>query len=170
MSRAVLSVGSNLGDRRSHLQSTVDEFADFLVAVSPIYETVPWGPIPQDDFLNVVLIVDDPSAGPREWLIRGQELERSAGRERSVRWGPRSLDVDIVQVSDATGPLSMETDDLIVPHPRAAERAFVLVPWSEVEPDAVLGGRPITELLAELDESDRAGVRRRDDLALTVST
>lgn len=102
MTRAVLSVGSNLGDRAAHLRLAVAGFADVLVAVSPVYETKPWGVEDQPDFLNAVLIVEDPAADEWAWLRRGQALERAAERVRERRWGPRTLDVDVVTVDGVT--------------------------------------------------------------------
>jgi 2-amino-4-hydroxy-6-hydroxymethyldihydropteridine diphosphokinase len=156
MSRAVLSIGSNLGDRRAALQGAVDAFRPWLVAVSAVYETPPWGPVPQDDYLNAVLIVADRAATPREWLRRAQAAERARGRVRDVRWGPRTLDVDVVAVDDE---LSRDAE-LTLPHPRAAERAFVLVPWLDVDPEASLGGRAVREWVARLPAGDVAAVRR----------
>ena len=100
VTRAVLSLGSNLGDRLAHLRAAVAGFADVLVAASPVYETAPWGGVEQDDFLNAVLIVDDPGTDAWGWLRRGQALEQAAGRVRDVRWGPRTLDVDVVTVDE----------------------------------------------------------------------
>ena len=162
MSTAVLSVGSNLGDRVATLQAAVDAFRPWLVAVSPVYETAPWGPVPQDDFLNAVLIVDDAEASPRDWLERGFAAERAARRERDVRWGPRTLDVDVVTVDD----VHSDDPELTLPHPRAHERAFVLVPWAALDPGARLGEVPVTTLLAGLPASDVAGVRARPDLVV----
>jgi 2-amino-4-hydroxy-6-hydroxymethyldihydropteridine diphosphokinase len=165
MSRAVLSIGSNLGDRLGHLQSVLDDLGVAVRAVSAVYQTAPWGPVQQDDFLNAVLIADDPALDAVGWLRRAQRIELAAGRTRELRWGPRTLDVDLVDVDRSvrtvhTGP------ELILPHPRAARRAFVLKPWLDVEPDAVLLGKGVRELLAQLPESERHGVRRRDDLWL----
>jgi 2-amino-4-hydroxy-6-hydroxymethyldihydropteridine diphosphokinase len=155
----VLSIGSNLGNRLAHLQGAVDAVRPWLVAVSPVYETDPWGPVPQDDYLNAVVLVEDPAAGPRDWLDRACAAEQAAGRTRDVRWGPRTLDVDVVAVGEVTS-----TDPtLTLPHPRAHERAFVLVPWLDVEPDARLAGEPVAKLA---DRLDRTEVRRRDDLEL----
>jgi 2-amino-4-hydroxy-6-hydroxymethyldihydropteridine diphosphokinase len=160
MSEAVLSIGSNLGDRLANLRLAADAFRPWVRAVSPVYETAPWGPVEQDDYLNAVLVVVDADATPRDWLERAQRAERAAGRTREVRWGPRTLDVDVVAVDDVT------SDDpaLTLPHPRAAERAFVLVPWLDVDPQAVLGGRPIRSIVPHLDVS---GVRARPDLAVS---
>ncbi|MEP7021835.1 MAG: 2-amino-4-hydroxy-6-hydroxymethyldihydropteridine diphosphokinase [Pseudonocardiales bacterium] len=162
MSTAVLSVGSNLGDRRAAVQGALDSFRPWLVAVSPVYETPPWGPVPQDDFLNAVLVASDAQAEPADWLARAHAAEQASGRTRDVRWGPRTLDVDVIAVDDLT------SDDpaLTLPHPHAAERAFVLVPWLAVQPEARLSGRPIRDLIAELAPDAVAGVRVRPELAV----
>ncbi|MEV0947434.1 2-amino-4-hydroxy-6-hydroxymethyldihydropteridine diphosphokinase [Rhodococcus sp. NPDC049939] len=160
MSRAVLSIGSNVGDSLAHLQSVVDGLGDRVLAISPVYATAPWGGVEQQDFLNAVLVVDDPALDCFGWLRRGQQLEAEADRVRSVRWGPRTLDVDIVTCDQVRS----DDPELTLPHPRAHERAFVLVPWLDVEPDAMLPveGKVtrVETLLAALDEDERAGVRR----------
>jgi len=164
MTRAVLSIGSNLGNRLACLQLAADRFAEQLEAVSPVFQTPPWGPVAQDDFLNAVLIVRDPAAGPADWLARAQACEQAAGRTREVRWGPRTLDVDVIAVDELT------SDDrlLTLPHPRAAERAFVLVPWAAADPAAVLPGHgPVRDLISALPAGELAGVRLRPDLVLT---
>lgn len=149
---AVLSLGSNLGDRLAYLQLAVDVLQPY--AVSPVYETAPVGGPDQDDFLNAVVLVEVDAAGAWE---RAQLAEQRARRSRDERWGPRTLDVDVIWAEGQAG-------GLLLPHPRAAERAFVLAPWLDVEPDAVLPGRgPVKELLAALDVT---GVQRRDDLVL----
>jgi 2-amino-4-hydroxy-6-hydroxymethyldihydropteridine diphosphokinase len=154
MTRAVLSLGSNLGDRRAHLRSALAGFADVLVAASPVYETAPWGGVEQPDFLNMVVVVDDPAAGAWDWLRRGQALEDASGRVREVRWGPRTLDVDVVVVTGPDGPVRSDHPDLLLPHPGTPERATVLRPWLDVEPDAELPGRGrVADLLAGLDGS-----------------
>jgi 2-amino-4-hydroxy-6-hydroxymethyldihydropteridine diphosphokinase len=164
MTRAVLSLGSNRGDRLAHLRSAVAGFADALVAASPVYETAPWGGVAQDDFLNAVLLVDDPGTDAWGWLRRGQALEQEAGRVREVRWGPRTLDVDVVTVDGVT----CDDPELLLPHPGTPERATVLRPWLDVDPDAVLPGHgPVAALLAALGPDAEAGMRRRDDLVLT---
>ena len=156
MSRAVLSIGSNLGDRAGHLQSVLDELGDAVTAVSPVYETAPWGGVDQQDFANAVLLVADDARTAADWLAAGQRLEVAAQRVRRVRWGPRSLDVDVV---DCDGQHRADPE-LTLPHPRAHLRAFVLRPWLDVDPDAVLPGHgPVRDLLAGLDEAERAGVR-----------
>jgi 2-amino-4-hydroxy-6-hydroxymethyldihydropteridine diphosphokinase len=154
MTRAVLSLGSNLGDRRAHLRAAVAGFADVLVAASPVYETAPWGGVEQPDFLNMVLVVDDPGADAWTWLRRGQALEDASGRVREVRWGPRTLDVDVVLVSGPDGPVRSDHPDLLLPHPGTPERATVLRPWLDVDPDAELPGHGrVADLLTGLDES-----------------
>jgi 2-amino-4-hydroxy-6-hydroxymethyldihydropteridine diphosphokinase len=163
VSRAVLSIGSNLGDRAATLQGAADAFRPWLRAVSPVYETAPWGPVPQDDYLNAVLVADDPAATPEIWLQRAQYAERAAGRVRDQRWGPRTLDVDVVTVDD------VRSDDpvLTLPHPRAGERAFVRVPWLAADPAATLAGRPVRDVLAERPADEIAGVRLVEGLALS---
>jgi 2-amino-4-hydroxy-6-hydroxymethyldihydropteridine diphosphokinase len=138
----------------------VDGLRDVLVAVSPVYETAPWGVLDQDDFLNAVVIVGSDDIDAWGWLARAQELERLAGRVRTVKWGPRVLDVDVITVDG----VRCDHPDLILPHPGAASRATVLVPWLDIEPDAVLAdhGR-IADIKATLSTE---GVRRRDDLTL----
>lgn len=159
MSRAVLSLGSNLGDRRRHLSEAVRALGADVQAVSAVYRTPPWGPVPQDDYYNLVAITSSPELDAYGWLDRCHELERAAGRVRDIRWGPRTLDADVVVVDgvDSVDP------DFVLPHPRAHERAFVLLPWAELEPDAVLPGHgPIAGLLADLDVQDIAVVGHVD--------
>lgn len=150
--RAVLSSGSNMGDARAHLQSVADEFAGEILAVSSIYATAPWGKTDQADFLNQSLLVDVDET-PRELLARCQDLEQRANRVREERWGPRTLDVDIVWIEGYTS----DDPELTVPHPRAHLRRFVLEPWFEVDPGAVLNGTRISELLEGLEDQ---GVRK----------
>ncbi len=160
MTRAVLSIGANLGDRLANLRVAVAGFADVLVAASPVYETAAWGVTDQPDFLNAVLLVRGDGVDARGWLRRGQALEDSAGRVRARRWGPRTLDVDVVTVDGVRS----DDPELLLPHPGAHERASVLAPWLDVEPDAEVPGRgSVRDLLARLGT---AGVRRRDDLEL----
>ena len=153
MSRAVLSLGSNLGDRLGHLQSAASGLRPSLVAASPVYETEPVGTEPQDPYLNAVLIVQG-DGDAQHWLAQARSLEAAAGRVRVGRWAPRTLDVDVITVDDVVS----DDPELTLPHPRAHERAFVLVPWLDVEPDAVLPGfGKVRDLVAGLDTS---GVRR----------
>lgn len=166
MTRAVLSLGSNLGDRLEYLQLAVDGLGGSLLAVSPVYETAPWGVTDQPDFLNAVCVADDPRRDHWSWLALAQELEQRAGRVREVRWGPRTLDVDIVSVDD------VRSDDprLLLPHPGTPDRASVLIPWLAIEPDAVLPGHgPVADLLRALPPGEHDGVRLRADLTLKSS-
>ena len=132
VSRAFLGLGSNVGDRRGHLLAAVAGLPD-VVAVSALYETEPLGgPSGQDPYLNAVVELDT-HLSPRELLELGRTLEAAAGRTREVRWGPRSLDVDVLLVGDQV----LEMDDLVVPHPRMWERRFVLAPLAELAPELV---------------------------------
>lgn len=162
--RAVLSTGSNMDNPRAHLARVVEDFAGELQAVSSVYVTAPWGGVEQADFFNQILIVDV-EATPLELLARCQSLEQKSQRVRNIRWGPRTLDVDIVALfrTASVGELeeiTVATADLTVPHPRAHERAFVLIPWLEVDPTAVLGGTGVDKLLSALPPAEIAGVRK----------
>jgi 2-amino-4-hydroxy-6-hydroxymethyldihydropteridine diphosphokinase len=131
--RAFLGLGSNLGDSRALLRDAVAALGDEVVVVSPVYETDPvGGPPGQRRYLNVVVELDTDST-PRRLLERCHELERAAGRTRGERWGPRTLDVDILLVGD----LEVDEPDLVVPHPRMAERRFVMAPLADIAPDLV---------------------------------
>jgi 2-amino-4-hydroxy-6-hydroxymethyldihydropteridine diphosphokinase len=159
VSTAVLSIGSNVGDRLANLALAAETLRPWLIASSPVYKTRPWGPVPQADYLNAVLVATDDEATPRDWLSRAHAAERAGGRVRDLRWGPRTLDVDVIAVDGVVS----DDPELTLPHPRAAERAFVLVPWLAVDRDAVLAGRPVRELLDVLPAEDVAAVRRLDN-------
>ncbi|HZP14987.1 MAG TPA: 2-amino-4-hydroxy-6-hydroxymethyldihydropteridine diphosphokinase [Nocardioides sp.] len=162
--KAVLALGSNLGERLATLQGAVSAIADtpdlWVQAVSPVYETVGIGtPEGSGDFLNAIVVLD--TALNAEMLLdRAHAIEDTFGRDRSgTQNDPRTLDIDLIVL----GETASQTDP-VLPHPRAAERAFVLKPWHDVEPDAVLPGHgPISGLLAKV--SDQV-LRRRDDLSL----
>ena len=135
MARAYLGLGSNLGDRAEHLRRAVADLPD-LVAVSPVYETEPvGGPSAQGPYLNVVVELET-ERSPRELLALCGQLETSAGRVRTVRWGPRTLDADVLLVDD----LVVGEEDLVVPHPRLWERRFVVAPLADLAPDLVPPG------------------------------
>lgn len=151
--QAVLALGSNLGARQDILQGGIDAIAGIrgvrLTAVSPVYETVPVGGPPQPDYLNAVVIADVTIPSDR-LLDRLHEVEAAFDRVRAVRWGPRTLDIDIVTVAGE------QSDDpnLTLPHPRAHERAFVLAPWHDADPGAVLPGHgPVADLLVLADQT-----------------
>jgi 2-amino-4-hydroxy-6-hydroxymethyldihydropteridine diphosphokinase len=162
MTRVVLSIGSNLGDRLARLQAVVDGLGETLRAASPVYETAPWGGVEQGPYLNAVLIAEDPACDGQGWLRRAQQFEQDAGRVRGQRWGPRTLDVDLIACYGETEIIARESN-LTLPHPLAHLRAFVMVPWLAVDPGAQLtvaeGSRPVAQLLAQLDPADREGVR-----------
>jgi 2-amino-4-hydroxy-6-hydroxymethyldihydropteridine diphosphokinase len=131
--RAYLGIGSNLGDRLSHLQLAVDALAGAddvrVVAVSPVYETAPVGGPEQPDYLNAVVAIET-AASARDLLDLAHRIEADAERVRTIRWGPRTLDVDVLLVGDER----IDEADLVVPHPRMAERAFVTVPLGDLDP------------------------------------
>jgi len=161
--RAVLALGSNLGDRLGTLQACVTAIGRLpdtdVLAISPVYETDPIGGPAQPDYLNAVLVVET-GLRPGELLDAAHRIEADFGRVRAGRFGPRTLDIDIISYA---GRIS---DDplLTLPHPRAHERAFVLAPWHDIDAQAELPGRgPVRDLLAGLDTS---GVRRVPDAAL----
>jgi 2-amino-4-hydroxy-6-hydroxymethyldihydropteridine diphosphokinase len=164
--RAALALGSNLGDRLEYLQAAVDALTDsseiIAVAVSAVYETEPvGGPAEQPPFLNAVLVVDT-TLSPRSLMERCQAAEDAFGRTREVPKGPRTLDVDVLAVGDKT----VEDEDLQVPHPRLAERAFVLVPWAEVDPEFSVPGLGRVDELS--DAVSKSGVTRLDDVELEL--
>jgi 2-amino-4-hydroxy-6-hydroxymethyldihydropteridine diphosphokinase len=161
--RVVLAVGANLGDRLGTLQACVNAIGRLpdtdVLAISPVYQTAPVGGPPQPDYLNAVLAAST-GLGPGELLEAAHGIEAEFGRIREARFGPRTLDVDIISYS---GEVS---DDpvLTLPHPRAHERAFVLAPWLDIDPEATLPGRgPVRELLAGLDIG---GIRRQPGMVL----
>ncbi|MEU0495139.1 2-amino-4-hydroxy-6-hydroxymethyldihydropteridine diphosphokinase [Mycobacterium sp. NPDC006124] len=163
MTRVVLSIGSNVGDRLAHLQSVVDRLGSAVCAVSPVYETDAWGGVEQGPFLNAVVVASDAGLDCRAWLRRGQELERAADRTREIHWGPRTLDVDLISCHDGGQEVVSADEELTLPHPYAHQRAFVLVPWLAADSAATLTvdgtARPVGEVLAGLDPAERDGVR-----------
>jgi 2-amino-4-hydroxy-6-hydroxymethyldihydropteridine diphosphokinase len=167
--RAVLSLGANLGERLTSLQGAVHALADtpdvWVTGVSPVYETEPVDcPPGSENFLNAVVLIDTTLAASR-LLDRAHAIEDAFGRERGDGIevnAPRTLDVDVIVVGDRRA----DDDTLRLPHPRAHERAFVLQPWYDVEPDAVLPDHgPVVELL---EKTDRSGLKLREDATLQV--
>lgn len=171
MSAAVLSIGSNLGDRVAHLRGAIDGLGDDLLTVSGVYETEPWGDPDQPRYLNAVALVIRPGVPAGHWLRVAHDLETRAGRERDPerRFGPRTLDVDVIDVRTDDGePVMSEDPDLTLPHPRAHLRAFVLRPWLDMQPYAELPGhgRLFDLVRADPVARDLAGLRARDDISL----
>jgi 2-amino-4-hydroxy-6-hydroxymethyldihydropteridine diphosphokinase len=164
--RVVLALGSNLGDRLENLQGAVDALFDApgldFAAVSPVYETAPvlgdgeaGGGPDQPDYLNAVIAVGT-ALPARTILDRAHGIEEAFGRVRERRWGPRTLDVDVIVCGDEIS----DDPELTLPHPRAHERAFVLAPWHDIDPGAEIPGRGrVADLLAAvgLDGVRRAG-------------
>ncbi|MGW5556246.1 2-amino-4-hydroxy-6-hydroxymethyldihydropteridine diphosphokinase [Micromonospora sp. NPDC003944] len=151
MTRALLSLGSNLGDRLEHLRTAVATLGDAVLVLSGVYETPPWGDTEQPAYLNAVVLAQDESATPRDWLERARDAERAAGRVRDPRrrFGPRTLDVDVIMVwGDDDEPVLSDEEELTLPHPRAHLRAFVLRPWIDIQPYGRLPGHGwLTDLL-----------------------
>ncbi|MER7459676.1 2-amino-4-hydroxy-6-hydroxymethyldihydropteridine diphosphokinase [Micromonospora sp. NPDC126480] len=171
MTRALLSLGSNLGDRFGHLRSAVAALGETVLLVSGVYETPPWGDADQPAYLNAVLLAQDPAATPADWLERARAAERAAGRERDParRFGPRTLDVDVIAVWTEDGaPVLRDDPELTLPHPRAHLRAFVLRPWIDIQPYGLLPGHGwLTDLLnSGPAAADALELRPRPDLAL----
>ncbi len=150
----MLAVGSNLGDRLGTLQGCVQAIAGLadtdVLALSPVYETAPVGGPAQPDYLNAVLIVRT-GLRPLDLLAAARGIEAESGRVRpqgAERFGPRTLDIDIISYADVVSGDPV----LTLPHPRAHERAFVLAPWHDIDAEASLPGRgPVADLLAGLD-------------------
>ncbi|WP_217141630.1 2-amino-4-hydroxy-6-hydroxymethyldihydropteridine diphosphokinase [Streptomyces sp. AC627_RSS907] len=165
--RAVIALGANLGNRLETLQGAIDALEDTpgvrVKGVSPVYETEPWGVDPgsQPSYFNAVVVLKT-TLPPSSLLERAHAVEEAFHRVRDERWGPRTLDIDIVAYADVVS----DDPQLTLPHPRAHERAFVLAPWHDVDPDAQLPGHgPVGDLLAAVT---RAGVAPRADLELRL--
>lgn len=153
---AYVALGSNLGDRRAHLEAAFAALAALpgtnLLARSGLYETTPLGPAGQQDYLNAAAALGT-RLEPEALLETLLSIEISRGRVRRERWGPRTLDLDLLLHGDIT----RQTPRLTLPHPELLRRAFVLVPLAEIAPGLVTAGRPISQHLACLDQS---GIRR----------
>ena len=146
--KVVIALGSNLGERAENISRAVSELNKIIEVthLSTIYETDPVGGPEQPDYLNAVLIGKS-ELDPADLLTKTLEIESALGRTREVRWGARTLDIDLIVAGDVVS----NSEFLILPHPRAHERAFVLEPWLEIEPDAVLPGRgSVAALLSQL--------------------
>jgi 2-amino-4-hydroxy-6-hydroxymethyldihydropteridine diphosphokinase len=152
MATVYLSLGTNLGQRRQNLERAVAGLGEVMeiTAVSPIYQTPPWGLTDQPDFLNLCLQAAT-SLSPFDLLHFTQELEKEMGREQTVRWGPRLIDIDILFYDDRI----LHSEELTIPHPQIAQRAFVLVPLADIAPDLVHPetGQTVAEMITAVDTS-----------------
>ena len=158
MPRAFVAFGGNVGDARDTIARGIAQFCDGdrvrLIARSSDYKTPPWGKTDQPAFINACIAIET-GLTPLGLLDRAHEVERAFGRDRhkEQRWGPRPLDIDLITY----GAETLDDPRLTLPHPRLFERAFVLVPLSEIAPDAVIAGRSLREVLERLD---RGGIER----------
>jgi 2-amino-4-hydroxy-6-hydroxymethyldihydropteridine diphosphokinase len=154
MAEALIALGGNVGDVPYTFDEAIAMLCDGglvnLVARSSNYSTPPWGMTEQPSFINAALKVRT-TLLPHELLARAQEIEWRLGRTHKFgeRWGPRTLDIDLIVYDDVT----IDTPDLTLPHPRALERAFVLVPLAEIEPNWRIAGIRIADALAKLDQA-----------------
>jgi 2-amino-4-hydroxy-6-hydroxymethyldihydropteridine diphosphokinase len=163
--KATISLGSNLGDRLQYLQNALDLLnrvtGTQVHSVSPVFETDPVGGPEQGQYLNAVAVVKT-VLSPEQFLAATQQIELEQNRERNERWGPRTLDIDLLAMDTEV----RSTPELELPHPRAHERAFVLLPWSLLDPDFVIPGKSsVAQLLEGLEVT---GIRFRNDLALVA--
>lgn len=165
MTTVALSIGANLGDRLDALQSAVDTLAEVgeIVAVSDVYATDPVGGPEQPEYYNAVVVLQT-AAEPLAVLACAHRAEQRRDRTREVRWGPRTLDVDVL----AYGQMVSDDEVLTLPHPRAVERAFVMVPWSQVDPGFVLPGGATVGDVARALPTD--GIRRLGAFLRMVGT
>ena len=163
MARALIALGGNVGDVRATFRKAITNICGMtqavLLARSSDYATPPWGDVAQASFINACIEIDTP-LDPHALLFALQKIETKFGRDRKkeLRWGPRTLDLDLLAYED----VSMQKPELTLPHPRLFERAFVLVPLTEISPDRVIGGRNIASALAELSTD---GIERLPDAA-----
>jgi 2-amino-4-hydroxy-6-hydroxymethyldihydropteridine diphosphokinase len=150
---AIIALGSNIGDKVGHIDEAVRAFTEDamvrVVARSANYRTAPWGNTDQDWFVNAVMSVAT-ALPPFELLARCQHVERQLGRERTIKWGPRVIDLDILTYRD----MELATPDLTLPHPHMTERAFVLRPLADVVPGLVIRGKTVISWLAAIPHDD----------------
>jgi len=176
VTRAVLSLGSNCGDRAGHLRTAIAALDELVMAVSGGYESPAWGGAGPDGqesgpYLNAIVLAVDAGDDPGVWLQRAGELEQRAGRVRDPAWryAPRTLDVDVITVWSADGaPVISDAPEFTLPHPRAHLRAFVLRPWLDIQPYAQLPGHGWVYDLVRADPvaADLPDLRARADLSL----
>lgn len=161
MARALIALGGNVGDVRATFQKAIANICGMtqaaLLARSSDYATPPWGEVQQERFINACIEIDT-SLDPHALLFTLQKIEAKFGRDRAreTRWGPRTLDLDLIAYDDVT----MRKPELTLPHPRLFERAFVLVPLAEIAPDRVIGGRSVASALGGLSTE---GIERLPD-------
>ncbi len=163
--KATISLGSNLGDRLQYLQNALDLLNRLtgtqVHSVSPVFETDPVGGPDQGQYLNAVAVVKT-VLSPEQFLAATQQIELEQNRERNEHWGPRTLDIDLLAMDTEV----RSTPKLELPHPRAHERAFVLLPWSLLDPDFVIPGKSsVAQLLEGIEVT---GIQVRNDLALVA--
>ena len=154
MAEALLGLGGNVGDVRATLHEAISLFADGthvkLLARSSDYSTPPWGVTEQPPFINCAIAVET-TLSPHALLARAHDVERALGRDRAheQRWGPRTIDIDLLAYDD----FAIDAPDLTLPHPRLFARAFVLVPLAEIVPDRVIAGRRVRDAAADIDSA-----------------
>lgn len=148
--KAVVALGSNLGDRFDYLQKAVNEINSLvdieISEISSVYETLPVGGPEQGNYLNAVITLNTKFEA-EELLLKLLLIELNLGRQREIEWGPRTIDLDLIWFEDQT----INLDNLVLPHPRAHERCFVIKPWLEIEPNAKIGNKKIQEFCKDLD-------------------
>lgn len=148
--KAVVALGSNLGDRFDYLQKAINEISSLkeieISKISSVYETLPVGGPEQGNYLNAVITLDT-KLEAEELLLKLFLIELNLGRQREVVWGPRTIDLDLIWFDDQT----INLDNLVLPHPRAHERCFVIKPWLEIDPKARIGNTEIQEFLKQID-------------------
>jgi 2-amino-4-hydroxy-6-hydroxymethyldihydropteridine diphosphokinase len=148
--KAVVALGSNLGDRFDYLQKAVNEINSLtdieILEISSVYETLPVGGPEQGNYLNAVATLNTKFEA-EELLLKLLLIELNLGRQREIAWGPRTIDLDLIWFEDQ----AINLENLVLPHPRAHERCFVIKPWLEIEPKARIGNTEIQEFLKDLD-------------------
>lgn len=148
--KAIVALGSNLGDRLNFLQSAINEINSLpevhVSKISSVYETLPIGGPEQGKYLNAVISLNTELEAD-ELLLKLLLIELNLGRQREIAWGPRTIDLDLIWFEDQT----INLENLVIPHPRAHERCFVIKPWLEIEPSARIGNTEIKEFLKDLD-------------------
>lgn len=163
MSNAFVALGTNIEPREDHLRQAIQSLEDHieisLIEKSPVYETEPVGYTDQADFLNMVVHIET-DLTPDALLKACQDIEQQLGRKRTIRFGPRSIDLDVLLVNNIT----LNTEKLTIPHPRMHERAFVLIPLQKIAPNIEVSDQSVKELINQLPDEDLEGVRFYKDL------